>query len=299
MHFGGILFMTHSLRLALIASTALAAATPGFGSIMPQTQTQTSPAPATTPDPTPLLAKWPGGHEGVPQWDKVVPAMFAPAFERAMANARADMIKIRDNPAAPTFQNTIEAGQRNGEEMGRLFAVWGVYQSNLATPEVQAIAKEWSPKISAFFTEMSLDPKMFARVKAVYDHRAHAGLNAQQLRLLERSYRDYVTSGALLDETAKAGGQKDQPGARHCLYRIQPQGPRRRGDRDPARQRSRSRRACRQLQGEPRRGSQSARRSRQMGDQEHALLGPALPDVFDQPGAAREGLQGVHRPRRQ
>jgi peptidyl-dipeptidase Dcp len=195
--------MTHSLRLALIASTALAAATPAFGSAMPQTQTQTSPAPAAAPDPTPLLAKWSGPHEGVPQWDKVAPAMFPPAFERAMANARAEMVKIRDNPAAPTFRNTIEADQRSGEEMERLFAAWGVYQSNLATPEVQAIAKEWSPKLSAFFTEMSLDPKMFARVKAIYDGRAKAGLNPHQLRLLERTYRDYVTSGALLDEAGK------------------------------------------------------------------------------------------------
>ncbi|MDT8760064.1 M3 family metallopeptidase [Sphingomonas psychrotolerans] len=196
--------MTHSLRLALIATTMLIAVTPGFGSIMPQTQIQTSPAPAATPDPTPLLARWPGPHEGVPQWDKVVPAMFPPAFERAMANARAEMVKIRDNPAAPTFQNTIEASERSGEEMGRLFAVWGVYQSNLATPEVQAIAKEWSPRLSAFFTELNLDPKMFARVKAIYDNRAKAKLNPQQLRLLERSYRDYVTSGALLDEAGKA-----------------------------------------------------------------------------------------------
>jgi peptidyl-dipeptidase Dcp len=197
--------MTHSLRLALIASSALAIASPAFGSAMPQSQTQTSPAPATTaPDPTQLLAKWPGPHEGVPQWDKVTPAMFAPAFERAMANARAEMARIRDNPATPTFANTVEASQRSGEEMGRLFAVWGVYQSNLATPQVQAIAKEWSPKLSAFFTEMSLDPRMFARVKAVYDGRAKAGLNPQQMRLLERTYRDYVTSGALLDEAGKA-----------------------------------------------------------------------------------------------
>jgi peptidyl-dipeptidase Dcp len=196
--------MTHSLRLALIASTALVAVTPAFGSLMLQSQTQTSPAPAATPDPAPLLAKWPGGHEGVPQWDKVTPAMFPAAFERAMTNARAEMIKIRDNPAAPTFANTIEAGERSGEEMGRLFAVWGVYQSNLATPQVQAIAKEWSPKLSAFFDEMSLDPKMFARVKAVYDARAKAGLNPQQMRLLERSYREYVTSGALLDAAGKA-----------------------------------------------------------------------------------------------
>ncbi|TGX54839.1 M3 family peptidase [Sphingomonas gei] len=192
--------MTHSLRFALIASTAFVAASSLPGTAMAQT-----PIPAAKPDPTPLLAKWPGAHEGVPQWDKVTPAMFAPAFERAMANARAEIARIRDNPAAPTFQNTIEASERSGEEMNRLFAVWGVYQSNLASPQVQAIAKEWSPKLSAFFTEMNLDPRMFARVKAVYDHRAHAGLNPQQTRLLERSYRDYVTSGALLDEAGKAG----------------------------------------------------------------------------------------------
>jgi peptidyl-dipeptidase Dcp len=194
--------MIHKLRLALIATTALAAA-PAFGAAMPQTQT--APAPATpAADPAPLLAEWTGPFDGVPPWDKVKPAMFPAAFEAAMVKARAEMHAIRDNPAAPTFANTIEADQRSGEQMNRLFAIWGVYQSNLATPEVQAIAKEWSPKLSAFFTEMSLDPKMFARVKAVYDNRANAGLDAKQMRLLERTYRDYVTSGALLDETGKA-----------------------------------------------------------------------------------------------
>lgn len=195
--------MIPSPRLALIATTALFA-TPAFGASMPQAQTQTTSASAAATDPTPLLARWPGPYEGVPPWDKITPSMFPAAFERAMANARAEMHKIRDNPAKPSFANTIEASQRGGEEMNRLFAVWGVYQSNLATPEVQALVREWSPKISAFFTEMSLDPKMFARVKAVYDNRASAGLDPQQMRLLERSYRDYVTSGALLDEPGKA-----------------------------------------------------------------------------------------------
>lgn len=193
--------MIHSLRLALIATTALAAA-PAFGAEMPQTQTV--PAAAASVDPAPLLADWTGPFDGVPAWDKVKPAMFPAAFEAAMAQARAEMHKIRDNPAAPTFANTIEADQRSGRQMNRLFAIWGVYQSNLATPEVQAIAKEWSPRLSAFFTEMSLDPKMFARVKTVYDNRAKAGLDAKQMRLLERTYRDYVTSGALLDEAGKA-----------------------------------------------------------------------------------------------
>ncbi|MEI9852855.1 MAG: M3 family metallopeptidase [Sphingomonas sp.] len=183
------------LRLAFLAATPLAAL-PLIAAVMPSGP--------EAPDPAPLLDKWPGPFEGVPQWDKVTPAMFPAAFERAMANARAEFQAIRDDPQAPTFDNTIRAGELAGAEMNRLFAVWGVYQSNLATPEVQKIAVEWSPRISAFFTEQNLDPKMFARVKALHDRRAALGLDAQQLRLLEREYRGYVTSGALLDEAGKA-----------------------------------------------------------------------------------------------
>ncbi|WP_254293550.1 M3 family metallopeptidase [Sphingomonas tagetis] len=166
------------------------------------TMQQTAPAP-TAPNPAPMTDVWPGPYDGVPQWDKVTPAMFPAAFERGMAEARAQFAKVRDNPEAPTFANTIEAQQKATNSLNRVFPVWGVYTSNLATPEVQKIATEWSPKLSAFSTELSLDRKMFARVKTLYDKRQTLGLNAQQLRLLERSYRDSVTSGALLNEAQK------------------------------------------------------------------------------------------------
>lgn len=156
-------------------------------------------APAAV-DPSPLLQPWPGPFDGVPPWDKVRAAMFPAAFQAAMDATRAEFVAIRDNPAAPTFENTIVAGEKSGEMISRLFAVWGVHISNLATPEIQGIAREWSPKLSAFFSELSLDPKMFARLKSVYDNRASAGLDAKQLRLVERSYRQAVTSGALLSE---------------------------------------------------------------------------------------------------
>lgn len=185
---------------AILLATASFLATAAQASSMPQTST----APAPVPDPAPMLAEWPGPFDGVPQWDKVTPAMFGPAFEKAMAEARAQFAKVRDNPEAPTFANTIEAQQKATNALGRVFPVWGVYTSNLATPEVQKIAAEWSPKLSAFSTELSLDPKMFARVKTLYDTRQTLNLNPQQLRLLERGYRNYVTSGALLDEAQKA-----------------------------------------------------------------------------------------------
>jgi peptidyl-dipeptidase Dcp len=190
--------MNLRLRAALLAAPALL--------LMPLTGAAMTDPVATNaaPDPAPLLDKWPGPFEGVPQWDKISPAMFPPAFEKAMANARAEFAAIRDNPEAPTFENTITANERGGEEFGRLSAAWGVYVSNLATPEVQALSQEWSPKLSAFSSELALDLKMFGRVKALYDKRKTLGLDARQMRLLERRYRGYVTSGALLDEKGKA-----------------------------------------------------------------------------------------------
>ncbi|MCP3731191.1 M3 family metallopeptidase [Sphingomonas sp. MG17] len=189
--------MKLALGAALFATTSLL--TPMS---LASTMQQTAPAP-TAPNPAPMTDVWPGPYDGVPQWDKVTPAMFPAAFERGMAEARAQFAKVRDNPEAPTFANTIEAQQKATNSLNRVFPVWGVYTSNLATPEVQKIATEWSPKLSAFSTELSLDRKMFARVKTLYDKRQTLGLNAQQLRLLERSYRDSVTSGALLNEAQK------------------------------------------------------------------------------------------------
>jgi peptidyl-dipeptidase Dcp len=189
----------------LLASGALAACA-ATGATPPQAAPAQPAPPATTPavDAAPMLAEWTGPFDGVPAWDKVTPAMFPAAFERGMAEARAQFEAVRDNPAAPTFANTIEAEEKARSALDRVFPVWGVYTSNLATPQVQDIAREWSPKLSAFFTELSLDPKMFARVRTLYDSRATLGLNAQQMRLLERSYRGYVTSGALLDDAQKA-----------------------------------------------------------------------------------------------
>ncbi|WP_326524017.1 M3 family metallopeptidase [Sphingomonas sp.] len=185
----------------LLATTSLVTT-----SVNAMSQT-TPPAPpaqtAAAVDPAPLLAPWSGPFDGVPQWDKVTPAMFPPAFEAAITQARASFVKLRDNPAAPTFANTISARQKEVTALGRVQAIWGVYTSNLASPEVQKIAAEWSPKLSAFSTELSLDPKMFQRVKTLYDARRSLGLDAQQMRLLERTYRGYVTAGALLNDAQK------------------------------------------------------------------------------------------------
>lgn len=181
---------------ALLAATALAM--PAFGAAMPQT-------PTTTPavDATPLTAKWGGPYQGVPPWDKVTPAMFPVAFPVAMAEMRREIHAIRDDERPATFRTVIEPLQLAGDMMDRVGSMWGVYTSNLATKEVQAIDREWSPRLSAFNDELFLDPKLFARIKTAYDTRARQNLNPQQLRLLERTYRSFVRRGSLLTDAQR------------------------------------------------------------------------------------------------
>lgn len=162
-----------------------------------------NPAPAAAIDATPLTAKWPGPYEGVPPWDKVTPAMFPVAFPVAMAEMRREILAIRDDRRPATFATVIEPMELAGDMMDRVGSMWGVYSSNLATKEVQAIDREWSPRLSKFYDDLFLDPKLFQRVKAAYDTRARQGLNPQQLRLLERTYRSFVRRGALLNDAQR------------------------------------------------------------------------------------------------
>lgn len=151
-----------------------------------------------------LLQEWTGPYDGVPPWDQVKVSQFPPAFQAAMAASKAEFEAILAQPGAITFDNTITASELSGEKIGRLFSIWGVYSSNLSTPEVRKIQAEWEPKLSAFFSELALDARYFQRVKYLYDQRANLGLDAKQMRLLERSYDGLVRNGAMLDAAQKA-----------------------------------------------------------------------------------------------
>ncbi len=161
-------------------------------------------APAAAVAKNPLLKAWAGPYGGVPPFDSVKPAQIPAAFSDAMAELRAEVDRIKRNPAKPTFQNTNEAMQLTGQSMERLFSIYGVMTSNTTTPEVQGIERELDPKISAFYDQINFDPMMFARYKAVYDGRKSAKLMPQQLRIVERDYEQLVRSGAQLSAADKA-----------------------------------------------------------------------------------------------
>ena len=158
---------------------------------------------AQTAEPA-MLQEWTGSYGGVPPWDKVKVSQFPSAFESAMAGYKAEFEAILETPGPITFDNTITASELSGEKMGRLFSIWGVHSSNLSSPEVRKIQAEWEPKVSAFFSELTLDARYFQRVKYLYDQRASLNLDAKQLRLLERTYDSLVRNGALLNPAKKA-----------------------------------------------------------------------------------------------
>jgi len=160
-------------------------------------------APANSAGSAALTAPWSGPYGGVPPWDKVKPADFPAAFTAAIDEYRREIAAIANNPEKPTFANTLVAMERSGETLRRVTAMFGVYQNNLSTPEVQALDLEWSPKLAAAFDEVRFNEKLFARIAAVHATRGDAGLDAVDTRLLERTYNDFVRSGAKLDAAGK------------------------------------------------------------------------------------------------
>lgn len=193
--------------IPLLASSALLTACTTTGQDMTTSSASASttdaPAAAATDD-NPLTQKWTGPFEGVPPWDKLDAEQFPDAFTKSMAEYEAEVHAVRDNPAPATFENVHVPMMLAGDKIERVYAMWGVQTSNMSNPRVQEIDKEWSPKISQFEDELLLDPKLFARYKEVYDKRHSSGLNAQQIRIVERNYEAKVRDGAALDATQKA-----------------------------------------------------------------------------------------------
>ncbi len=126
-----------------------------------------------------------------------------PAFEAALAAHRTEIDSIADSKAAPTFANTRLAMELAGKELERVSGVFWNLTGADTTTELQALERELSPKLSRHWTELSLNPKLFARIDAVYAVRATLGLDAESLRLLERSHASFVKNGARLNEPGK------------------------------------------------------------------------------------------------
>jgi peptidyl-dipeptidase Dcp len=138
-----------------------------------------------------------------PPFDKIKDEDYQPAIEAGMAEELTEIRAIADNPAAPTFENTLVAMQKTGRLLRRAQAAFSAVSQANADPVLQAAQEELAPKLSAHFDAIYLDAKCFARVAAVYQQRASLNLDPESLRLLQVTYDKFVRSGANLAEADK------------------------------------------------------------------------------------------------
>ena len=139
-----------------------------------------------------------------PQFDRIKDSDFAPAFDYGMAQQLREIDAIANNPETPSFQNTIVAMERSGRVLDRATSVFFNLVGTDKNPARAALEVEYAPKFSAHRDAIALNPKLFARIKTLYDARASLGLDAIDLRLLEKRYQDFVRAGAALGDAQKA-----------------------------------------------------------------------------------------------
>ncbi|MFE2772645.1 M3 family metallopeptidase [Microbacterium resistens] len=157
-----------------------------------------------TADANPLLAPSPLPY-ALPDYSVIRPEHYLPAFHAGFAQQRAEVRAIADDPAAPTFENTIEALEHSGELLDRVSHAFYTVSSADATEDIQAIDEELAPLMSAHQDAISLDPALFARVAAVNDQlEQRCDLTAEQRYLTHRRHREMLLSGAGLDAESKA-----------------------------------------------------------------------------------------------
>ncbi|MEY2703619.1 MAG: Oligopeptidase, partial [Bacteroidota bacterium] len=129
---------------------------------------------------------------------------YKPAFEAAIDAARAEIDAITTNLEKPTFENTIEALDFSGQTLDRLSSIFFNLNSAETCDEMQRIAQEVSPLLTAFSNDISLNEELFQRVKAVYNQKSELTLTPEQSTLLNKKYKSFARNGALLTEDKKS-----------------------------------------------------------------------------------------------
>lgn len=151
----------------------------------------------------PFFSKYDTPHGTVP-FHLINLEDYEPAIVEGMARQKAEIDAIINNPEIPTFANTIEPYELSGEMLNRVSTVFGNQLSANTSPKLQDLANKLMPMLSEHENDISLNPQLFARIKAVDDNRANEQLNKEQLKLLEDIYIGFTRNGANLSEEQKA-----------------------------------------------------------------------------------------------
>ena len=146
----------------------------------------------------PLLAHWTGPYQ-LPPFAQITDADFAPAFEAALTEARANIAAIAEDSQAPSFANTIEAMEQAEHALDQVAGVFYNLAGADATPEREALMRDLAPQMAAFSSEITMNKALFERIDSLWQSRETLELSAEQARLLEMYYRMFTRAGAALE----------------------------------------------------------------------------------------------------
>ena len=167
----------------------------------------------------PFFAAWATPFE-LPPFDLIRPEHFPPAFDRGMAEQRAEIAAITGAAAMPDFANTLEALERSGRLLARVGRVFNNLTGSATNEALEAIDRDYAPKLAAHHLKIALDPGLFARIDALHRDRDRLGLAPDQLRLLERHHLRFIRNGALLapEEKARMATITERLASLHTLF---------------------------------------------------------------------------------
>lgn len=158
---------------------------------------------STTDQDNILLQEWTGPYGGVPAFDKMEVADIQSAVEYGMEENLKEIEAIANNEAAPTFENTIEAMERSGAYLDRVFSYYGILSSNMSSPEFREVQAVLAPKLSEFSSKINQNEALFKRIKTVYDNAQGNPLDSDQQRVVELVYKGFAMRGAAIDAKKK------------------------------------------------------------------------------------------------
>ena len=150
----------------------------------------------------PFFEKYSTPHGTIP-FEKIKTEHYEPAIREGINRHNAEIDAITNNPKAATFANTIAAYEKSGELLNQVSTVFGNLLSAETNDDMQELAKSIMPLLSEHGNNITLNEKLFARIKAVYDQKDQANLTPEQNKLLEKVYNSFVRSGANLEGEAK------------------------------------------------------------------------------------------------
>ncbi|MGV1836571.1 M3 family metallopeptidase [Rhizobium rhizogenes] len=145
----------------------------------------------------PALVEW-TGHQGLPRFDAVNDADFAPAFDAALASHETEIEAIANNGEAPTFANTVTALEIAGDALSRVSALFWNKAGAHTNEVIQTLERQIAPKISRHYSKIGMNAALFARIDALWEGRDALGLTLEETRVLERHWKGFVKSGAKL-----------------------------------------------------------------------------------------------------